>query len=374
MELYDQFPYEDTFEAHVVSCKTCKQGYDVVLNQTLFFPEEGGQNCDKGTIQEIDVFHVEIIQGVVHHYLAQPIQGKVKGKIDFVYRYSQMQNHSGEHILSGLIKKEYGFSNVGFHLGDNEITTDYDGMLSQTQLDDIEKKVNQVISANLPIRCYYPENLDTLEYRSKKEIAGDIRIVEIPGVDRCACCAPHVRFTGEIGVFKILKVIKHKQGMRVYFLCGKRAIEDYQHKHEEAILISNMLSSPVEKISEHVKRILDENNELKQKLSSLKREQINRQCQNLIKKDQHLIFIDEIDRSLQQYYVNQLLKKSQKMAAVFVGKEKQFRFMIASLNDARIYLDILKKHYPTKGGGKKDMVQGTVEATQEEITLLFSNN
>lgn len=371
MKLYDLYPYEKQFEANVISCTACQQGYDVILDQTLFFPEEGGQNCDQGTINGHVVDYVSIQDDVIHHFLKQSVEGKVKGEINFAYRYSNMQNHSGEHILSGLINQFYGYHNVGFHLGDHEITTDYDGFLNKKQLDEIEKKVNQVIFDNLPIYCSYPENIKDLEYRSKKEIDGDIRIVEIPGVDRCACCAPHVATTGEIGVFKIVKAIKHKQGMRVYFLCGQKAIEDYQLKHEEVMHISNLLSAPVYQISSYVEKLLKENNDLKQQISLLKKEMIDQQCQSMKKDNQHIIFVEDMDRHLQQYYVSQLLLKSEKMAAVFVGKDNQYRFLLVSHYDARDYLNILKKHFDVKGGGKKEMVQGTIVATKQDIMDIF---
>lgn len=374
IKLYDIYPYETSFQASVISCTKCDKGYDVILDQTLFFPEEGGQNCDKGTINDINVIDVQIKNETIHHYLPVSVTGNVKGEINFNYRYSNMQNHSGEHILSGLVHSLYGFNNVGFHLGDNEITTDYDGFLTKEQLNEIENKVNWIISNNRAIECYYPDNLKELHYRSKKEIDGDIRIVEIEDVDICACCAPHVRSTSEIGLFKIVKAMKHKKGIRIYFLCGQRAIEDYQIKHEEVSTISNLLSSPTYEVSQNVQRVLEENNQLKQTISSLKRQMIDNLCQLITQKDYHIEFIDEIDRSLQQYYLNQLLTKSHTMAAVFVGSNKNYRFMIACVKDARVYMQLLKEGYTVKGGGKKDMVQGTIEASKEEILAVLENN
>lgn len=374
VKLYEQYPYEVSFQAHVISCVKCHQGYDTVLDQTLFFPEEGGQNCDKGTIQNIDVNDVQIKNDTIHHYLSMPIEGKVTGMIDFAYRYSNMQNHSGEHILSGLVHSLYGFHNVGFHLGDHEITTDYDGFLTKEQLETIENKVNQVIQDNKFIKCYYPDNIEQVEYRSKKEIDGDIRIVEIEDVDICACCAPHVRSTSEIGLFKIVKAIKHKKGIRIYFLCGQKAIEDYRSKHEEVMTVSNLLSSPPYSISQNVQRVLDENNQLKQTITILKKQMIDQLCQTIKQQKYHIEFVEDMDRSLQQYYVHQLLSKSTYMAAVFVGVDHDYRFLMASLDDARIYMNLLKEKYVVKGGGKKDMVQGVIEASKEEILDVLQNN
>lgn len=372
VKLYDQYPYDMTFQAEVISCKKCQRGYDVILNQTLFFPEEGGQNCDRGTINGIEVIYVEIIDDVLHHYLNEKVYGKVQGQIDFHYRYVQMQNHSGEHILSGLLFRLYGFHNVGFHLGDHEITTDYDGYLTHEQLDEVERMVNEVIMANKKITGYYPEHVETMEYRCKKEIQGHIRIVEIEDVDCCACCAPHVHTTAEIGIFKIVKAMKYKKGMRVYFLCGEKAYDDYRIKHEEVYHISGLLSSPVYQVDHYVKRLLEENGRLKQEMAALKRQMIEHLCSDLSPKPYHLVFEKDIDRSLQQFYINELLLKCDDMAAVFVLQETGYRFMIASKNDARLYLQHLKNHFAVKGGGKADMVQGTVEASQEEINGIFA--
>lgn len=368
VKLYDTYPYESDFSGQVISCQPCTKGYDIVLNQTLFFPEEGGQNCDRGTINGIDVIDVQIQDGIIHHYLNEPVNGEINGKIDFHYRYSMMQNHSGEHILSGLVYHDYGFHNVGFHLGDHEITTDYDGFLNDEQLKNLEYKANEIIMDNKKISCYYPENVEELHYRCKKEITEDIRLVEIEDVDLCACCAPHVRSTIEIGLLKIVKAIKYKKGIRINFLCGQRAIHDYMIKHENCEQISKMLSAPINHVDQYVDRLLLENQRIKQELSDLKRQIIDQKCQNLTVQMQQIVFVKDVDRSLQQYYVNQLIQKSKNMAAVFVEDETGYRFMIASQDDARIYLQKLTEKFKIKGGGKKDMVQGHIVADKNEIT------
>lgn len=367
VKLYDIYPYESEFCGKVVSCQPCSKGYDIILDQTLFFPEEGGQNCDRGTINKIEVTDVQIQDGIIHHFLNEPVNGKIKGKIDFRYRYSMMQNHSGEHILSGLVFHDYGFHNVGFHLGDHEITTDYDGFLNNEQLKNLEYKANDIIFQNKKISCYYPENIEELHYRCKKEITEDIRLVEIEGVDLCACCAPHVRSTIEIGLLKIVKAIKYKKGIRIYFLCGQRAVQDYMIKHENCEKISKQLSAPIEHVAQYVDRLLLENQRMKQQFSDLKRQIVDQKCQTLTLQRQQIAFEKDMDRSLQQYYVDQLFHKSKIMAAVFVEDETGYRFMIVCQDDARIYLQKLAEKCVVKGGGKKDMVQGHIVAGKNEI-------
>lgn len=327
IKLYDLDAYQTTFEATVLSCTKREKDYDVILDQTLFFPEEGGQTCDQGTLNDVKVHDVQIIDQEIHHYVSNPLKGKIIGKIDFKHRYTNMQNHSGEHVLSGLVKEMFGFDNSGFHLSLNEITTDYSGFLNTKQLEKLEKRANEVILENHPIHCFYPEDTSLYNYRSKKEINEALRLVEIEGIDCCACCAPHVRSTSEIGLIKILKAIKHKQGVRIWFICGYRAYQDYHQKHLQAMHISQKLSLPSDDLTHGIDRLINENNDLKQEISKLKKQSIDLQIQSLSVQDFHLVFVEKFDRSLQLYYCNQLLDLARHFSAVFVGKENNYRFI-----------------------------------------------
>lgn len=373
IKLYDLDAYQTTFEATVLSCTKREKNYDVILDQTLFFPEEGGQTCDQGTLNDVRVHDVQIIDQEIHHYVNDPLKGKIIGKIDFKHRYTNMQNHSGEHVLSGLVKEMFGFDNSGFHLSPNEITTDYSGFLNTKQLEKLEKGANEVILENHPIHCFYPEDTSLYDYRSKKEINEALRLVEIENIDCCACCAPHVRSTSEIGLIKILKAVKHKQGVRIWFICGYRAYQDYHQKHLQAMHISQKLSLPSDDLTHGIDRLINENNDLKQEISKLKKQSIDLQIQSLSVQDFHLVFVEELDRSLQLYYCNQLLDLARHFSAVFVGKENNYRFYITSHEDARLLLEKLKEHFEVKGGGKKDMVQGQIQGSKEDIEELLNN-
>ena len=213
-KLYDLDAYGTEFEAKVLTCEEVKKkdttGYAVTLDQTLFFPEEGGQSPDQGTINGISVLDVQIKKDVIIHTLAAPVEvgSTVKGKIDWKHRFYNMQQHSGEHIFSGLVHSRFGYENVGFHLSDQTVTMDFNGVLSEADVAEVEYAVNEAIIKNIPIEVTFPtkEELETLDYRSKIEIEGQVRIVKIPGYDVCACCAPHVKRTGEIGMLKVLNV------------------------------------------------------------------------------------------------------------------------------------------------------------------------
>ena len=360
IKLYDKDAYQTIFEAQVITCTKRENDYDIVLDQTLFFPEEGGQTCDRGTLNDVEVIDVQIINQEIHHYTNAPLSGSVKGKIDFNYRYNNMQNHSGEHVLSGLVKSMFGFDNSGFHLSDHEITTDYNGFLNEQQLQILEAKANEVILNNKVIHCFYPEDADLYDYRSKKEFIEAIRLGEIEGVDCCACSAPHVRSTSEIGMIKILKAMKHKNGIRLYFVCGHRAFVNYQAKHIQAINISQKLSLPPDDLVKGIDQLLNENNQLKQELSSLKKQIID-----------HLYLFPDLSYEL---LVKQFGTPKEVMIEYYANADDDYRFIIASNNDSRELLNKLKGHFEIKGGGKANMVQGQIKGNQKTIQDILENN
>ena len=232
--------------------------------------------------------------------------------------------------------------------------------------------MNKAITDNLPIHCSYPENVCEIEYRSKKELNGLIRIVEIPGVDICACCAPHVHTTGEIGIFKVLRFEKHKAGIRIFVACGKRALVDYQLKQNEVMKISSLLSLPPYEISGGVEKLLQEQINLKQTISKLSKQILMMKFEAFEKCENYFI-IEEIDGSLLNEAVKILLTKVTHSAAIFCPNGDGYRFVIASkTNEANTILSKLKEQCALKGGGKPDMVQGSIaKITKEEITEII---
>ena len=275
-KLYDLDAYGTEFEAKVLTCEEVKKkdttGYAVTLDQTLFFPEEGGQSPDQGTINGISVLDVQIKKDVIIHTLAAPVEvgSTVKGKIDWKHRFYNMQQHSGEHIFSGLVHSRFGYENVGFHLSDQTVTMDFNGVLSEADVAEVEYAVNEAIIKNIPIEVTFPtkEELETLDYRSKIEIEGQVRIVTIPGYDVCACCAPHVKRTGEIGMLKVLNVQSYKGGVRISILCGFRALLEFRKKAEVLSELSAKLSANQEGLGEAVDKLKNTNQAMKAKLAA----------------------------------------------------------------------------------------------------------
>lgn len=375
IKLYDVDSYMTEFEATVLSCEKTERGFAVVLDKTAFFPEEGGQNADSGTLNGAKVSYVSIKSGVVTHYTDCELSGQVTGVIDWQPRFDKMQQHTGEHIVSGIIFEKYGFNNVGFHLGDDDVTFDFDGMLSREQLNEVEMLANEAIYKNLPVKASYPDNLAELEYRAKLDLTEDVRIVEIEGVDRCACCAPHVSTTGEVGIIKLLESGSYKGGIRIHMACGKRAVADYQIKFDNLATIATALSSGKNNAAEFFERFAADTNELKQSISMYKKYILELKSQLVQKTDGNIIlFEQDMDGGMIRNYVNSLQGKYGGVCAVFVKKaDDGYNFTAASDSIAmREMANNMRDALGARAGGSDKMIQGSVSATREQIEEFFA--
>lgn len=382
-KLYDIDAYETEFEARVISCEKVEAGnscddakeiYGVVLEQTLFFPEEGGQTPDKGSIDGKEVIDVQIKDDVITHYLAEPIEAgsMAKGTIDWQHRFFNMQQHSGEHLFSGLAHRKYGLKNVGFHLSNQIVTMDFDQALSDEQLKEMEWEINQAIVANVEIKTGYPskEELAKMDYRSKIEIDGDVRIVEILGYDVCACCAPHVHRTGEIGIFKIQSVQNYKGGMRISFLCGFRALEEYRRKSEIVAELSGVLTTNQENLVDHVTKLREQVNSLKVQLSNEKQLRMEQRLAEIPSEQRDVILFEQgLETNVVRSVVNRLMEKHDGVCGLFVGDDIEgYQFIIGSKTvDCRELATKLRESFDARGGGKAQMIQGSLIAKEREI-------
>ena len=384
VKLYDRDAYQTEFEAVVLSCEELvrmqKDGeeetcYAVVLDQTLFFPEEGGQTPDKGMLGDAEVVDVQIKNDVITHYTTKWLQpsGSVTGMIDWRHRFFNMQQHSGEHLFSGLAHRKHGLRNVGFHLSNQIVTMDFDKPLSEEQLKEMEWEINEAIVANVEIKTGYPskEELADLEYRSKIEIDGDIRIVEIPGYDICACCAPHVHRTGEIGMFKIQSVQNYKGGMRISFLCGFRALEEYRRKSEIITEVSGLLTTNQENVAEHVLKLKTQVQSLKTQLANAKQSLMESKLAEIPSNQKDVIlFEQDLDTPVMRNVVNKLMENHEGVCGIFVGTDEDgYNFIIGSKTvDCREVANLLREKFNSRGGGKPQMIQGSLVASAEAIT------
>lgn len=366
------------FTAEVVSCRPCDNGYVAVLSRTAFFPEGGGQAADTGVIDGIRVYDVQEKGEQIFHYLEGELEeGKtVTGQIDWDKRFSRMQQHSGEHIVSGIVHARFGYDNVGFHLNDELCTLDLSGPLTKEELREVENAANEAVFANVPVQISYPskEKLKTLDYRSKIEIDGQVRIVTIPGYDVCACCAPHVYFTGEIGLIKLVQSQNYKGGIRITMLCGRRALKDYQQKEESVKAIMGSLSAKEELIAEAVERVKEECTQLKSELAETRYQILEAQAEKIPEGQKKVcIFDSKLSGNEPRELMNLVLKKGTEVCAVFAGNEESgYRYVIGSeTEDVRPYSKILKEQFDGRGGGKPVMVQGSVNGSEEAIRKVF---
>lgn len=387
-KLYDIDAYKTEFEARVISCEKVEAGnscddakamYGVILDQTLFFPEEGGQTPDKGSIDGKEVLDVQIKDDVITHYLAEPMEAgsMVKGTIDWQHRFFNMQQHSGEHLFSGLAYRKYGLKNVGFHLSNQIVTMDFDKALSEAQLKEMEWEINEAIVANVEIKTGYPtkEALESMDYRSKIEIDGPVRIVEILGYDVCACCAPHVHRTGEIGIFKIQSVQNYKGGMRISFLCGFRALEEYRRKSEIVSELSGILTTNQENLVDHVTKLREQVHSLKVQLSNEKQMRMEQKLTEIPSEQKDVIlFEQELETPVVRNVVNRLMEGHDGVCGLFVGDDTEgYQFIIGSKTvDCREIATKLRENLGARGGGKSQMIQGSIVASQERIVAVLS--
>ena len=381
-QLYYQDSYIKDFEAVVLSCIPNGNHFEAVLDRTAFFPEGGGQCADTGVLhienREIQVFDVQERNGEIIHFIDKEIlPGQtVIGELDFQERFSKMQQHTGEHIISGIVHRRFGYENVGFHLGKEEVTMDYDGPLTPEELRSIEYEANQVVAENREIRAYFPgtEELEKIPYRSKKELQGKIRIVEIQDCDICACCAPHVKTTGNVGLIKITNAIRYKGGMRLWITCGMRALEDYNQKEASVVQISNMLSAKQQEVTDAVKRLTEEIQQLKEKAAKMQERLVMGYLESekeALKENPNanlLLFEKELDAVAMRNFVNAGMELTKGVCGAFVGDEKQgFRYVLGSSGDIREIGKKLNAAFQGKGGGKPPMIQGSLVGQEEKI-------
>lgn len=378
-KLFDTDSYITEFECKVVELYTEDKFLCLILDRTAFFPEGGGQTCDKGWLNSVNVENVQNIGGKIVHFVENSeenvklfsVGSVLSGKIDFKKRFSDMQQHTGEHIFSGIVHRLYGYNNVGFHLGTEVVTLDFDGELKEDDICKVENLVNKAVWDNLEIRVLSPsdEELKAIDYRSKIEIEGQTRLVEIPGVDMCACCAPHVKFTGEIGIIEVVNFERYKGGTRVSILCGERALADIRHKLNENKKTSVLTKAKQSDTAAAVERLLEENEKLKYEINGLNRRFLEGEAEKIEPTDKIIIFDSRLKDKLLSDFTLSLMEKASKFVACFCPDGEIMKYCIASkTTDLRALCKELNGKFSGRGGGRPEIVQGSLTAaTQEEV-------
>ena len=376
-KLYYEDVYIKEFTAKVLECREGKKGYEIILDQTAFYPEGGGQPCDLGTLNEIAVTDVREKDGeIVHHTeVALEVGSEVTGKIDWERRFDLMQQHSGEHIVSGLVHEAYGYDNVGFHMSSDVITVDLSGVLTEAQLAEIEAKTNQKIWENTPVEIFYPpkEELEKLSYRSKKELTGQVRLVRFPGSDLCACCGTHVTHTGEIGAVKILTVENFHEGIRLTMICGKRVMDYLNMVNEQNHQISMKLSAKMDRTADAVQRLQDENFRMKGQVARMEEEMFRAEAKKWEGAGSVLIFKEGLEADSVRKLADAVMNTCEGCCAVFSRNEDgSYKYAMGEIDgDLRQYTKEMNAALNGRGGGKPFFVQGSVQAAEDEIRNFF---
>ena len=369
------------FEAVVVSCEGVEKNYKTELDKTAFFPEGGGQPGDTGTINGVKVIDTIETGEHIYHITESAIETgtKVNCRIDWERRFGLMQNHSGEHIVSGIVHAMFGYNNVGFHIGDEYVTIDFDGELTDEDIANVEKRANAAVFENREVRIYYPtpEELGNFDYRSKLDITENVRLVEIDGYDLCACCAPHVYKTGEIGLIKLLDAMRHRGGMRINMICGFGALDDYNTKYANVAEISAALSAKQHETAKAVQRLKSENASLKAECASLKKELVKLKAEKLQKTEGNIcIFENDLSSTELRELVNAGMELCGGVCAGFTGNDTDgYNYVIGSKSvDLRKVGKAINNAINGRGGGQPGMIQGSAKAEKEVITEYFKNN
>ncbi len=375
-ELFYREPYAREFQATVTGCTKGPKGWEVTLDDTAFYPEGGGQTADHGTLDKAKVSDVKRVHGVIVHYTDAELAvgSKVTGKIDWDRRFDNMQNHSGEHLLSGIIHAKLKYDNVGFHMDDSVITVDFNGPITPEQLAGFEKEANDAIAKDVPLDIAFPsaEELEKLDYRSKKELSGRVRIVTIPGYDSCACCGTHVARTGEIGILKCLSLAKHRGGVRIEFVCGRRAWLDYSKKVEEAHAVSMLLSAKPNEISGAVQKVLDEVAARDQKIAQINERYFRLKASTVPAGQKFALFFEGGLSQIEIKKFCNLLVEEKRAGVCAVlspaASGNAWNYIVASdTTDLKAIGKDLNKALNGRGGGNGKFVQGTYQAAREEI-------
>jgi alanyl-tRNA synthetase len=357
----------------VISCTEGKNGYEVILDQTAFFPEGGGQPADQGWLGDSFVKDTRDKKEYVLHICDKPLEegSTVCGKIDWNRRFLHMQQHSGEHIFSGIIHRLTGFDNIGFHMGKDFVTVDFSGLVSEEIIEEAERLANEKILEDVEILAEYPseEELEVLEYRSKKEIDGDLRIVTVPGADVCACCGTHVKHTGEIGPVKVTGSEHYKSGIRLTLKIGWEALEDYQMKHANIKAISALLSVPPEQTADAVAKLQEQLLQLKNANVNLKQKIFEGIIKEIPEGSKAEIYFDPELNSVEVRKLADGMAAKTEFAAVFAGNDQDgYKYvMVSSVRDVASMGKEFNRVLNGRGGGKNPMIQGSVQA--EEIKI-----
>ena len=375
--------YEDchlaAFSATVTGCSQTEKGWEVTLDATAFYPEGGGQACDLGTLNGIPVLDVRERGEKIIHLCESPLEVgvQVEGVLDYGRRFDLMQQHTGEHIVSGIIHRRYGYHNVGFHMGANFTEIDFDGVIPLEDLEKIEAEANAALWKNLCVNCWYPseEELPNVFYRTKKALPWPVRIVQVPGYDSCACCGVHVARTGEVGLVKLFSMTGLRGGSRIEMACGGRALELLNQVYRQNTLVSQAFSAKIFETGAAAKRMNEALAAEKFKATTLQRKLFAITTKSYVNSGGVLHFEEGLESALVRELADGIAEVCGGRAAVFSGSDESgYSYCLATREgDLRAFGKEMNTVLNGRGGGKPNFLQGSVKATKAEIEKFFEN-
>lgn len=373
--------YEDchmrTFTATVTGCEECEKGWLVTLDATAFYPEGGGQACDIGTLGGVNVLDVREKDEKILHLCdgALPVGAQVEGEIDWERRFDLMQQHTGEHIVSGLLHAKFGYHNTGFHVGKDVMEVDFDGPISPEDLAEIERKANEAIWQDLQIKCWIPDpqELETVVYRTKRALPWPVRIVQVPGYDSCACCGIHVARTGEVGFIKILTCVKFHGGIRLEMVCGSRAYRYMTEVFNQNRLVSQTFSAKILETGEAAQRAQQLINAQKLRIAGLQKQVFENIALGFAGRENVVHFADALEPGQVRELAEKLCAVCGGWVAVFSPREDGFSYCLATRDgDLRELGKKMTGALNGRGGGKPNFQQGTIKADKAQIEVFFA--
>lgn len=376
-KLFYKDVYQKTFEATITDCREGKNGYEIILDRTAFYPEGGGQPGDTGYLQigdqKVEITDTHEKDGEILHFCGQPLEvgSKVIGTIDWNRRFSLMQNHSGEHIVSGLVHSKFGYDNVGFHMGKDTVTIDFNGEFTVEDMWEFEKAANERVWANekVDITSYTEEEAKSVEYRSKKELHGMVRVVTFPNADVCACCGTHVSYTGEIGLIKLISLQKFKGGMRMEMLSGRKAMEYVEEICRQNQQISVALSAKPLETAQAVEHLKKTQMDQQFHMGALEQKLFQNMAKQYEGSGSVLIFEEGLAADSVRKLAAEIMETCEGRCVVCSGDDETgYKYAMGEKDgDLRALVKEFNSTLNGRGGGKPFFAQGSVSATRKEI-------
>lgn len=377
-KLYYEDCHLSRFTAKVLSCEKAEKGYLITLDQTAFYPEGGGQASDIGTLGTVRVLHASEQGEQVIHLCDGPLEigGQIEGQIDYAHRFDLMQQHTGEHMVSGILHARYGAHNTGFHMGADTITIDFDVDIPADELPQIEAQVNQAVWQNLPVKCWYPspEELEKVPYRTKRALPWPVRIVQIPGIDTCACCGVHVANTGEVGLVKLFSCIRFRSGVRIEMLCGRRALDYLNKVHQQNQIVSRVFSAKALDTGAAAQKVNETLAQQKYRIVGLENQIFDAIARGCTDQGDVLLFQPGLDAQAVRRLADMTAEHCGGMAAVFSGEDgKGYAYaLVTRSGDLRELCRQMNQALSGRGGGKGGFCQGSVHAPEVDIRRFFN--